>query len=80
MTFRHRHSRQGSLIETVEVEGEKEQGIQRLRYNGVEKEVVCFSKGGKLHGRRMDERSSLAPRSLTEDPSGLLTGTGPGYY
>jgi len=24
---------------------------QHLRYNGAEKEVVCFSWGGKLHGR-----------------------------
>jgi hypothetical protein len=52
MTFCHHHPKQSSLIETVEVEREKEQGIQRLRYNGAEKEVVCFSEGGKLVGAK----------------------------
>ena len=49
MTFRHRHFRLSRLIETVEFDGERSRANtrikrrQRLRYNGAEKEVVCFS-------------------------------------
>src|SRR5258708_37802731 len=80
MTFRHRHFRLSRLIETVEFDGERSRANtrikrrQRSRYNGAEKEAVYFSLGGKLHGRRMDARSCLAPRSVAKDPSGLSTG------
>src|SRR5579864_4231829 len=50
---------------------------QRLRYNGAEKEVVCFSGGGKLHGRRMDARPCLSPRLAATTPSGLPPGVSP---
>ena len=51
---------------------------QHLRYNRAEKEVVCFSGGGKLHGRRMDARSGPVARSAGEDSSRFPAGIGPG--
>jgi len=51
---------------------EANQEIKKMKqrgYNRAEKEAVYLSRGGKLHGRRMDARSCPVARSPGEDPS-----------